>query len=182
MDGTGKTTLAKKLEEYLTMNKIKSEFIHGHTYTISKNSFGISDKHIIKYRKLFSILTPLALLDNYVNYIFKYRCKLKNKTIISDRYYYDKVARMIYYGILNKQFAKIYLKLLPKPDLVFFLDVSAKKAFERKKEYTIRELMRWSKIYKFVSNNINCKIINTNKPLSNSWKLIKNEYVKKRDE
>lgn len=165
VDGTGKTTLAKKLVEYFEKQGLKPKFIHAHGYTVSQNSFGLDEKKVHSLKYLFKLLLPFAFLDNLFTYYFKYKPILKNKTLICDRYFYDKLARMIYYGICNRFIAKIYLRLLPRPDFVFFLDVDPKKAHQRKKEYSEGELLFFRKIYRLFAKHLRAPIIDTGLPI-----------------
>lgn len=165
VDGAGKTTLAKELIKYLKKQGLKPGFIHGHGYGVSQNSFGLDEMRVKSLRSLFRLLVPFAFFDNLFTYYFKYKPILSNKTLVCDRYFYDKLARMMHYGICSQFIAKIYLKLLPKPNFVFFLDIDPKKALRRKKEYSSKELFVFKKIYQFLAKNLKASIINTNLPL-----------------
>lgn len=172
MDGTGKTTLALKLGEYLRKNHYEVEVIHGHQYTTAKKSFNTSENQVRRYRLFFSLLTPFAYLDNLLTYFKKYRPSNQQKIVISDRYFYDKVSRMLFYGILNKWFASIYLKLLPKPDYVFFLDINEQIAWQRKKEYAIEEYRRFRQMYLYIARQLNACLISTNETVDDTVKKI----------
>ena len=172
MDGSGKTTLAEKLVNYFERQGREIEFIHGHGYTVSENSFGLDEKRVKRLKYLFKLLIPLALLDNLYTYYFKYKPLLKNKTLICDRYFYDKLARVIYYGICPPSLAKIYLKLLPKPDFAFFLDADPQKAHARKRELSEEELVSFRKIYKFLAECLEAPVIDTGLSLNVCYKKI----------
>lgn len=172
MDGSGKTTLAKKVAVHLKKQGIKSQFIHAHAYRVSQNSFGLRPKAVRNLKYLFRLLLPFAFFDNLFTYCFRYKPILKDRTLICDRYFYDKLARMVYYGIAGQFLAKIYLKLLPKPDFVFFLDLAPEKIYQRKKEYAKRDLQTFRKIYKFLAKVLETKMINTRLPLDTSIKKI----------
>ena len=64
MDGSGKTTLAKKLVQFFEELGLECEFNHGHKYTVSQDSFGLSEARVNKLRHLFRLLVPLAFVDN----------------------------------------------------------------------------------------------------------------------
>jgi len=162
MDGSGKTTLAKKLEEHLKKNGDHVFFKHAHGYAISQNSFAIDEENINSFKWIFALLSPFVLFDSWFTYFFKYKPILKKKTLICDRYFYDKIARLIYYGLMNKTMAKIYLKLIPRPNFIIFLDIDEKKARQRKKEYSKDEFCRFRKIYLFIAQHLKTPIINTN--------------------
>lgn len=165
MDGSGKTTLAQALADYLKRRGVDVEFVHGHGYTISENSFGLDPKKVNRMKYILRVLIPFAFVDNLFTYFFKYRPIFKKKILICDRYFYDKVARMLYYGISNYFIAKAYLKLLPKPDAIFFLDVSAEKALERKKEYSKEEFSLFREKYQYLAKYLKVPIIETGLPL-----------------
>ncbi|MCR4329312.1 MAG: hypothetical protein NUV65_02080 [Candidatus Roizmanbacteria bacterium] len=172
MDGTGKSTLAKKLAEYYENRKFAVHIKHAHTYTISPNSFAVNDSNIDKYKWFFSLLVPFAYFDNLFTYWYKYRKEFVDKILICDRYFYDKVAHLIYYGICSKPLAKIYLRLLPKPKYALFLDAPPEKAKNRKKEHSLKELTRYREIYSYIASTINAPIIKTDVSIQNSFEEI----------
>jgi len=164
MDGTGKTTLAEKLAQSLKEHGLTVRLMHGHGYSVSQNSFGISDRGVKKWRYILRLMLPLAFLDNLFTFYSKYRPSGKKEALICDRYFYDKAARMLYYGICSKAMINKYVKLLPRPDYVFFLDVSPQSARSRKKEYAEEEFSRFRKAYKFIAECLKAPIIDTNLP------------------
>ncbi len=161
MDGSGKTTLAKKLKTYLEKKSYSVYFKHAHGYAISQNSFAIDEQNIKRFRWLFMLLSPYVLIDSWLTHLLKYRPILNKKTLICDRYFYDKIARLIYYGIISKTLSKMYLYLLPKPDVVFVLDVGEKKAITRKKEYSLNQARNFRDIYQFIARETKTPIIKT---------------------
>ena len=174
MDGSGKTTLAKKVVEFINEQGLKLEYVHAHGYSISQNSFGLDEVKVNRLKYLLRLFVPLALLDNLFTYYFKYKPILRNNVLICDRYFYDKVARMMYYGICNKFIAKIYLKFLPRPDFVFLLDASPKDVYIRKGEHSEKNLLHYRKMYRFIAKYLNVPVINTNRPVNVSYKEILN--------
>ena len=166
MDGSGKTTVAKKLESYMNKKGYNVFFKHAHGYAISKNSFSVDEKSIKRFRWLLFLLSPFMLLDSYFTYYFKYKPQLKHNTVICDRYFYDKVARMLYYNIINKFVARIYLSLLPQPDHLFFLNVSSHNAKLRKNEYSNNEYNRFREVYQFIAMKTNAIVIDADLPLN----------------
>ncbi len=172
MDASGKTTLARKVQKFLNSKGIDSEFKHGHNYAVSKDSFGFSEEKIKKIRYILRLIIPLVLFDNLFTFYCKYKPVLKRKNLICDRYFYDKIARMIYYGMCSKTIAKIYLKFIPQPDYIFFLDIDAKTAFLRKREYREVEYENFRKIYKFIAKYLKVPIINTNEFVDSSFRKI----------
>lgn len=171
-DGSGKTTLAKKLAENLKKKSIKLKLIHAHGYTVSQKSFGMQPETVRRWRYFLRFLIPLALLDQWFTYLGKYKPILKNKTLICDRYFYDKLVRMRYYGISNQTLSKIYLKLLPRPDFIFLVDSRPEKILKRKKEYQKKELERFRKIYLALAKNLKAPVIDTSQPIKDCLKQI----------
>lgn len=162
MDGAGKSTLAKKVYDFLVSRKMNAELLHGHGYSVSEDSFGLKDAQVRSVRFFLKLLLPLAFLDNLFTYYFKYQPRLKIGILICDRYFYDKLARLLYYGVCGKTIARIYLKALPRPDFIFFLDLDPKEAGKRKREYTDEELKHFSEIYKFISEYLRIPVVDTN--------------------
>ena len=165
MDGAGKTTLAKKIGHFFKQGGLKFEFIHGHGYSVSQNSFKLDERRVSRLKYLFRLLIPFAFIDNLFTFYFKYNPILKDRILICDRYFYDKIARMMYYEICSESVARIYLKLLPKPDYVFFLDIDPKQAYSRKEEYSEREYNSFRNIYGFIAGYLKAPVIDTSLPL-----------------
>jgi len=124
------------------------ELIHSHSYSISSDSFGISEAVITKWKYLFMLLIPLAILDNWFTFLSIYRPILNKRELICDRYFYDKVARAVYYGICPWLIARIWIRLIPKPDVVFFLT----EPHVQKEE--INNYEKWREIYKRIENEL----------------------------
>lgn len=169
MDGAGKSTLGHQVEIWLTNHGMPVEFIHGHTYSGSSNSFNMTANDVGRYRLLFRCLVPLALLDNFFTYLKKYRSIVSSKCLVTDRYFYDKVCRLLFYGIITRSMARWYLKLLPKPDIAFFLDLDSEIAFERKGEYSLAEYEIFRQNYRFVATEVGAILIGTGDPFDVCW-------------
>ncbi len=176
MDGSGKSTLASKLVTYFKQSGVKTEYIHGHNYKSSKNSFGFTPKQVSRFRYLFRLLIPFAFIDNLCTYFFEYRKITREKTLVCDRYFYDKVVRMLYYGISNRFIAKIYLKLLPQADFIFFLDIAPECAVSRKAEYSLDKTKIFRDAYLFVAKHVGATLIDTNRPVEVCFKEIKENF------
>lgn len=165
MDGTGKSTLATSLKKYLHQKNIESSYTHGHTYTTAQNTFRSDEQGVEKYRFFWRLLIPFAYLDNLLTYILQYRKAKRSEIIISDRYFYDKVVRLLYYNICPQWLARIYLRLLPQPDYIFFLDVSPAVAIQRKGEYNKTEHEKFRLMYQFAAKTLHAPIIDTSKSI-----------------
>ncbi len=171
MDGTGKSTLANRLVTYLQEKEMKVKYNHGHGYAISQNSFTLNENKVRQLRKFLTLLWPLAYFDNLVTY-FKYKRIMRTQILVSDRYFYDKVSRLMFYGVLNKFMARIYLSLLPKPTYAFVLTANPETVTNRKKEYSIEENGRFKNNYEFIAHHLNLPLISTEKSQEESFKEI----------
>lgn len=172
MDGSGKSTLANFLAERLRRNGLKVTNIHGHGYKTTSTSFGLSADTVVKNNRWLRLLLPLAYLDNLLTYVFSYLPILRQQTLISDRYFYDKVVRMLYYGIIDERLARLYLHLLPRPLVVFFLDSSEKIVRKRKDEYDESEYKEFRKWYKFVAKELGVELVMTDVPIAETQKKV----------
>ncbi len=170
MDGTGKSTLSKLLSKQL-VKFISIKTIHSHGYVISKQSFGLTEKQIKKWRIFFTLLSPFTLIDHWLNHI-KYTNVLEKSSLILDRYSYDKIVRLMYYGIIGENLGKLYAKLVPKADITFLLDINEYEALKRKSEYTIEEFIRFRKLYLLIAKSQNIPIINTELSLKSTIKTV----------
>lgn len=134
-DGTGKTFQAIKKQA-----ELNAVFIHAHSYSISKDSFGLKPNFI------FIIFVPFLILDNLWTYHFKYKPILKTKNLICDRYFYDKVARAMYYGFCPKWLARIWIRLIPRPTKTYFM---LEPIADR-----VKDVKKWREQYLFILNEV----------------------------
>lgn len=70
-----------------------------------------------------------------------------NGVVIFDRYIYDQLAAMPMNSWLARQYAKVLLKLCPKPDLSFVLDAEPEVARARKPEYPVEFMQQQRRSY-----------------------------------
>lgn len=164
MDGSGKTTLARSLVQDLSTRGKQSHMIHGHEYAVSADSFSMDEDSIKKHRFWLKLLIPGAWLDNIYTYLFKYLPSSKNSILILDRYFYDKIARMMYFGICGRKIARYYARMLPRPDYLFLLDAEEDYVHMRKPEYTKVQLGVFRENYRFLSGILECTVIDTTRP------------------
>lgn len=172
MDGSGKTTLADKIQKYLQRKGREVYFRHAHGYAFSQNSLAVSENTLRHKKIFFLLLSPYVLLDSWFIYLKNYRKILKRQTLLSDRYFYDKIVRLIYYDICPLNLAKIYLLLLPKPDIAIFLDIDENSAFLRKPEYSKKNFRRFRSIYLTVAKYLKAPVIETNNGIKDSLESI----------
>lgn len=129
IDGSGKTTQAKFLVDYLQKNGIDVVFTE---WAGSKNV----GEYIKKMRedkievnpKSFSLLYAADFaerLEEVINPALS-----SGKTVICDRYFYTAIARDTTLGV-DEDYVKSIYSLAPEPDIIFYFDVPPKMALER---------------------------------------------------
>lgn len=107
-------------------------------------------------------------VDFLVGYfLIVWSAKIKRKLVIFDRYYYDYFADIYRYHYSFPKFVpRLFLFMIPSPDLTFILDAPAEVLFERKKELPIEELKRQREAFlKFAHNRKNVIVIDANRPI-----------------
>ncbi|XDD43827.1 dTMP kinase [Leptospira sp. WS60.C2] len=132
IDGSGKTTVSKKVSELLNTKSIPNQWHREPTESV----------HGLKLREFLKGNTKLSpeeqlklfLLDREVSVNETILPALKNgKTIVQDRYYFSTAA---YQGKDEEHAADIlYMnedKGFPEPNRVYFLDLSPEEALERR--------------------------------------------------
>lgn len=162
IDGSGKTTCAANLclelrakgftcayshYNYPLMTLIRSMVKSGIRKYVSpmRDSSGSKIETSIPQggRKLKNILWLfLASADMIVERLMKIRSSSRKSIMIYDRYFYDHLVN--YLDGLPEWLVKLYLYLVPQPDLVILLDVSEAVAYRRKKEGS-PSFLRWQR-------------------------------------
>jgi len=175
-DGSGKTSIIKKLTEKLSKEKIKYKYFHLKPEVLSKNK-PVSDPHnqiprskflcflkIIYWLILFRVYFILSFFSNTKIYIF-------------DRYPDDLLIDYKRYRFkLDDKITIALLKLFPRPSIWINMTGDAKEIWNRKKEIelevlgrllikysnfvkdknhlSIKELDDYEKIYNFIFKNL----------------------------
>ncbi len=155
-DGSGKSTLARQTLELFSKTFHGQKLFYwrpgllkepGVAFGLRKeirsdnpDPHGHPREHPIK--SLFRFL--YYLLDFTLGYWVKvWPLKVKKYLCVFDRYYYDVVVDPFRYNFsLPHWLLKIPLKIVPKPDLTFIIDVEPEIALSRKKELPLQELRR----------------------------------------
>ena len=151
VDGSGKTTLAKKLHKKFKKSKylhLKPYILHQDRRTIIKNPHA--------QKKSSSILSLLRLLSWLISYkVFFYQNK-KKKFYFFDRYAHDVLIDPLRYKhCLSDSLTKFILSFFPVPDLWIFLNPPLKIIKSRKLELPDIEFKRQISDYKkfFIKQN-----------------------------
>lgn len=195
LDGSGKTTQARKLFDYFKSKKIKAKYvwlrypnrlsipiaillrlfrISAYPIPEYKRKKGISN--LSKHNFLKNLWKKVLLQDfKFVSY-YKVFLPLKNgNLVILDRYVIDAFIELCINSNekLTKEASTKFLDLIPKNSTIFFLDIDPKISYERnhEEEEEIIELKRslYLQLFKFVD----VSVINGNKPIDAVHNIIK---------
>ena len=143
IDGTGKTSHATELVKRFKDMGVPCQYAYcifepkvsypfmALVYLIK----GYRRKDYYKSRILRKIWNYIIILDFLYIYFTKVKIPLLiGKNVICDRYVYDWIAALKYDGLYNERASKILLKIIPKPDLVFILDIPEEVSNVRKED------------------------------------------------
>jgi dTMP kinase len=133
IDGTGKTTHATKLVERFKNMAIPCQYARcifepKISYPFMALFYlvtgGYRRKDYWKSRILRRIWNYIVIFDFLYIYFTQVKIPLlMSKSVICDRYVYDLIVSLRYNGLYSERASKILLKIIPKPDLVFMLDI-----------------------------------------------------------
>ena len=141
LDGSGKTTESKKLAEELngkyyhignlTIFGNISQFLQKRNPRLHNNIRDLEymQNKSIKKSIVSFIKKITSLMDLFYFRIF--RAWNWNKIIIIDRYFYDILVQAQYFKFFGYKFSRLYLKLIPRADVSYFLNVGLETAFKR---------------------------------------------------
>ncbi len=188
IDGSGKTTLAQSVLHTLSRQEVGFQYVHGLIRPILMKPFMIVGRFLFahgksresnysefvtakrsrlsKYPALSFLYQVLLFLDYFPQAFWKITLPLFfGKRIISDRYIYDIIVNMsVNIGFdLNKAIRaiEIYFQILPKPDVVFLVDVPEEVSLSRKEDVpSIEYLHERRYIYQELAKAFDMMIVN----------------------
>ncbi|MBI4216764.1 MAG: hypothetical protein HY687_05175 [Chloroflexi bacterium] len=141
VDGAGKTTHGRNIQQYLKSKGIQVKYFHSGRFR-------------------YSLLIPLLL--PYYN--------LRRWDVVCDRSYYDYIAEFIPVSLLKHEgvsalLINIILAALPGFEITFFLKASFDTVSQRKGELTADQYKRKMRIYKIIAQSLKCVSIDTDDEL-----------------
>lgn len=194
IDGSGKTTGAINLQEQMKEKSFDCVYIHHRSPMINLIK-SVAGNRIRKYaspmqnRDMSPLKTStdrvdkklkttigffIIFADTIIERLMEIRFSLRQSIVIHDRYFYDHLVN--YLNDLPEWLIKLYLHLIPKPDLVILLDVPETVAYRRKGEASLRfirrqrhlylNLEKWLNMNNFVTINTNTAIEEVNDSIS----------------
>lgn len=160
IDGSGKTTLTTALNGIMQANGFKSKCVYGRFISVTLRFFVGVTKRLLSLRgknmndyaqratakeQFFQnhLLAQIYQCFIFLNYIPKIFVQIKlplmlNQSVICDRYVYDTVVDLaVDFHYTSERVQEVlgnYLRIIPKPDLVFLIDLPEEMAFQRGKE------------------------------------------------
>ena len=190
-DGSGKSTLSRGLMES-SANIFEQIFYYHSRYDIfpeikniipGKKSDEISESDTRKFKEPSRSIKQLLMVyygcEHIIGYYKLFLNRRKKTLFVFDRYYYDYVLQSNKIGLDNIVF-RLFLKLIPTPDLVIYPHSTTKSIYERKPELSINEIEQQAeickKIVEIVSNSYR---INNNKPVNEVISEIKELMLSK---
>ena len=160
IDGSGKTTLTIALNKVMKEHGFSSKCVYGRFISVilkflvefTKRLLSLRGKDMNDYAQ--RAATKEQLFKNrlfaqiyqyfvFLDYTLKIFVKIKlplmlNQSIVCDRYVYDTVVDLaLDFHYANERIQNVlrnYLRLAPKPDLVFLIDLPEEIAFQRGKD------------------------------------------------
>ncbi len=140
LGGSGKTLQAKKLKEEFEKEGKKAKLIHLSEKfrlinLVKKNTKTKSTWNVDLNPGIIKSIKSLLMSVYYVLHSWGFYFSTKRKTVILDRYYDDFLVGLYYRKRIPKSLLKVMLRLIPRPDLHYYVKVTHLTAYERKKEH-----------------------------------------------
>ena len=168
IDGSGKSTQIEKLRSYMEAEGIPVRLLvfWNHVAAFRKVRSGFS-RHVLesdgnvgsperpaarrdKNLQTWPLLAGrslLNLLDMFNLWRVVKRQRAKGGAVIFDRYIYDQLAALPMDRRWARAFARVLLRIAPRPDLAYLLDAIPEAARERKPEYPLEFMHKYRSSY-----------------------------------
>jgi thymidylate kinase len=163
LDGCGKTTILRSLDQFFEEAFLpgKARRFYWRPFYLPRIKVLFSPRKREEPNPVIGNIapqmvrqTPLHMIFYFFKFLYyltdfiigrvKYQSVWSRGGIVCfDRYYYDHLLYPQRFGFIMPQiFMKMFLRLVPKPDIVFYLDAPPKVLFHRKQELSMDELKR----------------------------------------
>lgn len=196
LDGSGKSTQALKLLDYLKDKKIKSKYVwlrypnrlsipfaiflrfFGFSaYPISETRKKAGIKNLFAHSTLQKIWEKILLMDFKFVSSYKVFQPIKNENlIILDRFVIDAIVELIIsFGenSISKSISIDFLNLIPKNSKIFFLDIDPLISYQRNHEEDVEVLKLKRSLYLELFKSIDVNVIDGNKSIDVIHNIIK---------
>lgn len=179
VDGSGKTTIAKKTRKMLIQTGVEAVYRHEYNYFILRYFFKIvGTKRVEGRRKLFlstnarktalDKLWPYLVLIDASLLILWLKLTKRKAVVILDRFLYDQLVSFKGLGVASKLVEWLYM-MAPSPDVAVVLSASPKVAYERKRDthrYSLQFYRRGNSCYLKIARQLWLATVNADLPLS----------------
>lgn len=209
IDGAGKTALTQRLVEEMAADGLQSKYVMGRfeafkllrpfLFGVKKtilsgkktdiSAEGTSTKRKIFNNRLWAKVWEFSvLLDYLIQITFKIRLPLvRGKSICSDRYIYDTVIDLAvdldYSTPRMRKMLKNLFHIVPRPDLVFLIDLPEEIAYERnlpkRDNLPLEYLVQRRKLYLSLKDRPEITNLDGTTGLEELFKIVKGE-IKRR--
>jgi thymidylate kinase len=183
-DGSGKSTIINSFVDEINCDWLEIKYVHFRpTYLLKRkrDNVSVTDPHAGKSRGFMVSLLKLLLFTFEYNYAFYFHYRKENQLVIFDRYFYDILADPKRVKIsLPPWIIRFFEKLIPTPDIVFYLHAPVDILYGRKQEISKNELYKILQKYSNMAEIYNFNSISTEEPLKNTLKKILIIYKKLR--
>ncbi len=165
-DGSGKTTISRGLERNMTEVFSKVLYFHGHLgilpplkhyYNFFARMFGGCEKRVslddatpnldaLPFSRMRALVYIIYYsLDYFLGHVTIRRAKGHGGLVLFDRYFYDYLIQHPYAKV-PRWLLRAFLRVLPKPDIVIWLENEPESIFRRKQELTLAQITKQHEI------------------------------------
>jgi thymidylate kinase len=161
LDGSGKSTQARRLQDYLAQQGYQVKLVHITRWTwvnrIGERLFRPDPRqsaamasNTASSRWRWPRLTIMAvdMMRFWLLWVF---LKVRGQVLICDRYFYDLGVQAIYTQVMPLSLATIYWHLVPRPTLAFWLQVQPEIARQREREHEAGYYQKKADLYRQVA-------------------------------
>lgn len=202
IDGAGKSTIAQQYVNFLAQKNIYSKYVYNRYIPIITKPLLIIGKFLFfrnedffdnycnystakkeatkNHPSLSKIYQIILIIDYIIQTTIKILIPLfLGKNIICDRYYFDTIITdfSVDFNYSKDRITESLrkFKYFPKPDLIFFVDVSENIAFHRKKDIPSIEYLKERRYsYQFIAEHTGMHVIDGILPIDSTMEIIDN--------
>ena len=181
VDGAGKSSTVEYIQnlDFFKFTGVKRIYFGSNEYWIPGLRYMLKKEFNNKYMRL--LLSSFISIDKQLRIIKALYYIYMGNIVLADRYYYDnEIGREMHKDkpIKKSTFRSFYrfifeVRMLKKPDLTVFLDVSPEVAYARKQDYSYEKMLEVNRAYKEYMYKVDgVKIVNADEEQSKVYSEI----------